>query len=121
MRIKHGVLNVFLAAAAAVVIGHAEAARADGPERTIRVTAKRFEYAPREIVLNKGEAVVIELTTLDRKHGFSVPALGIDVIVVPGHPTRVRIVPTQAGSFPFHCSAFCGSGHDDMVGTLIVR
>jgi cytochrome c oxidase subunit 2 len=121
MKIRHGWMKLMGVAAACALLGHPGTARAEAGERTIRVTAKRFEYAPREIVVKRGEPVVIELTSLDRKHGFSMPELGIDVVVAPGHPAQVRIVPAKAGTFSFHCSVFCGSGHEDMTGTLVVR
>ncbi len=89
-------------------------------ERVIHVTAKKFEFNPATIELRVGGPVVIELTSLDRKHGFKCPGLGIDEVIVPGQPTRVRIVPDKVGTFPFHCSVFCGSGHEDMVGEIVV-
>jgi cytochrome c oxidase subunit 2 len=92
-----------------------------GKENVIHVTARRFEYHPSEIVLKKSVPVVIELTSLDRKHGFKVPGLGIDEVVTPDKPTRIRIVPDKTGTFPFRCSVFCGSGHEDMTGMIVVR
>jgi cytochrome c oxidase subunit 2 len=32
----------------------------------------------------------------------------------------VRFTPDKVGRFNFHCDLFCGSGHEDMMGTLIV-
>ena len=65
--------------------------------------------------------VVLELTTLDRKHGFQVSDLNIDENIEPGRVTRVRIVPGQTGTFLFHCDVFCGSGHEDMAGEIVVK
>jgi cytochrome c oxidase subunit 2 len=90
------------------------------PERVIAITAKRFEFAPATIELKVGVPVILELSTLDRKHGFAAPDLHIDVVIVPGKPTRVRVVPDKAGTFAFHCSVFCGSGHEDMGGQIVV-
>ena len=105
----------------ALVLGGAVAsARPPEAERVIQVTARKFEYSPSEITLQRGVAVVLELTSLDREHGFKLPALGIDTKIEPGQVTRVRIVPTQTGHFTFACDVFCGSGHDDMSGELVV-
>ena len=90
-------------------------------EKVIRVTAEKFKFIPAVIDLKLGEPVVLELTTLDRKHGFQVPDLNIDETIEPGKPTLVRIVPAKAGTFHFHCSIFCGSGHEDMAGEIVVR
>lgn len=86
----------------------------------IRMTAKKFEYSPNEITVKKGVPVVLEITSLDRDHGFKLRAFGVRADVKPGAVTRVRIVPNKTGRFPFECDVFCGSGHEDMGGELIV-
>ena len=91
------------------------------PERVIQVTAEKFKFTPAVVELKVGEAVVIELTSLDRKHGFQIPDLKIDENIEPGKVTRVRIVPVKAGTFEFHCDVFCGSGHEEMTGEIVVK
>lgn len=90
-------------------------------EPTIKVTAKKFEFSPETIKLKKGVAVTLELTSLDRKHGFSVPELGIRVDIKPHETTRVRILPDKPGTFAFHCDVFCGDGHEGMSGQIVVE
>nr|WP_272881532.1 cupredoxin domain-containing protein [Fundidesulfovibrio soli] len=99
----------------------ASPAWAQGTEEVVRITAKRFDFAPAEIVLTKGRPVVLELTSADRLHGFKCPALGIRVDVEPGKVTRVPLTPDKAGSFPFVCDVFCGEGHDEMSGVIVVK
>jgi cytochrome c oxidase subunit II len=65
--------------------------------------------------------VVLELTTLDRRHGFKSTLLGLRADIIPGQTARIRLVPKQAGTFAFHCDVFCGSGHEDMSGTIVVE
>ena len=89
-------------------------------EVVIKVTAKKFEYKPNVITLKKGVPAVIELTSLDRKHGFNCPGLHVRADIIPGKVSRVRITPGKAGKYEFHCDLFCGSGHEDMTGTIIV-
>lgn len=89
-------------------------------EQVIKVTAKKFEYSPKEITLKKGVPVVLEFTSLDRMHGFSCPGLGIRSDIPPEKVTRLQFVPQKAGTFPFHCDVFCGTGHGGMTGTIIV-
>src|SRR5512136_2488421 len=87
---------------------------ADQTELTIKVTAQKFEYSPKEITLKKGVPVVLELTSLDRLHGFACPDLHVRSDIKPGQASRVRILPEKAGKFGFHCDVFCGSGHEQM-------
>jgi cytochrome c oxidase subunit II len=89
-------------------------------EQVIHMTAKKFEYSPNEITVKKGVPVVLEITSLDRDHGFKIPEFGVRADIKSGATTRVRIVPNKTGRFPFHCDVFCGSGHEDMSGELIV-
>jgi cytochrome c oxidase subunit 2 len=89
-------------------------------EQVIQITAKRFEYSPKEITVKKGVPVVLEFTSLDRLHGFNCPGLGIRMDIRPGKANRLRFVPEKVGTFPFHCDNFCGSGHEGMKGTIIV-
>lgn len=90
-------------------------------ERTVHVTARKFTYLPDEITLKRGEPVILEFTTEDVLMGFNVPELGLRARIVPGQVTRLRFIPQKAGTFPFHCDIFCGSGHEDMTGTIVVQ
>ena len=88
--------------------------------RVIKVTAKKFEFKPSVITVKKGELVELELTTSDRRHGFDAPELNIHAEIKPGAPTKVQFKPDKAGHFPFHCSVFCGDGHEEMTGEIVV-
>ncbi len=89
-------------------------------ERVIHITAKKFEFSPDSITLKKGEPVVFEISSADRKHGFSLRAFGIRSDVLPGKVSRVRFTPDKTGKFNFSCDVFCGEGHEEMTGTVVV-
>jgi len=91
-------------------------------EQVIKITAKKFEYSPNEIRIKKGVPVILEFTSLDRVHGFTIPSLGgIRATIEPGKVTRVPILVPKAGTYNFHCDLFCGEGHEGMTGQLIVE
>jgi cytochrome c oxidase subunit II len=114
-------LRVAVGVALALSLLAGPGARAeDAAPRVIKIVAKKFNFTPSEIHIKKGEHVVLELTSADRKHGFKVPELGIRVDVQPGTATRVDVTPQKVGKFAFACDIFCGDGHEDMNGTLIV-
>jgi len=100
------------------LLGMAPLARSQ--ERVIKVSAKKFEFNPSEIALKKGEPVVLELTTEDVTMGFAASDFNVDVEIVPGKVTSVRLVPDKVGSFGFICDVFCGDGHEDMGGKIVV-
>jgi cytochrome c oxidase subunit 2 len=89
-------------------------------EKVIRIVARKFEFIPAELTLEKGVPVVIELTTEDVTMGFSAPDFKVDVEIVPGKAVRARLVPDKAGTFEFTCDVFCGDGHEDMGGRIHV-
>ena len=94
----------------------------DQAGQVIKIKAKKFEYSPNEIRIKKGVPVILEFTSLDRVHGFTVPGLGgIRATIEPGKVTRVRIVAPKTGTYEFHCDIFCGDGHEDMNGTIVVE
>ena len=94
---------------------------ADQNEPVIKITAKKFEYSPNSIKIKKGIPVIFELTSLDRLHGFNCPKLGVRTNIEPGKVSRVRILAQKAGVYEFHCDVFCGSGHEEMTGKIIVE
>lgn len=90
-------------------------------ERVIKIVAQRFSYSPGEIVLKKGRPAVLEFTSLDFMHGFKIPDLNVRADLPPGKITRVRITPEKEGVYDFLCDNFCGAGHEEMSGRIVVR
>lgn len=89
-------------------------------EQVIHITAKKFEYSPSEITIKKSVPVVLELTSLDRVHGFRLVDFGIRADIKPGEVARVRLVPQQTGRFPFACDVFCGVNHEEISAEIVV-
>ena len=86
----------------------------------VTITAHRFAYEPNLITVKKGQPVTIEITSSDRLHGFVLAAFGIRLDASPDGKNRVTFTPQQTGTFLFHCDIFCGDGHEDMEGHLVV-
>ena len=90
-------------------------------EPAISIEARKFRFAPNLIELKAGEAVVLELSALDFAHGFSIPDWKMRTDLVVGKVVRMRLKPEHAGQFAFLCDNFCGSGHEEMNGSIIVK
>ena len=95
--------------------------RAAEEPKVIAITAKRFEFSPKEITLKLGETVKLQLTSEDVTHGFFAKPLGIDEVIVPGKTTEVVVTPKVAGRYTTICDHFCGSGHGGMKMTIVVE
>jgi len=118
---KRGRVPAAIAAGLLIVGLAALAARsAASDEQQVSMMAMKFDYWPDTVTVKRGIPVVLELTALDRIHGFSAPGLGLRTDITPGPPTILRFTPEKAGVYNLHCDNFCGDGHEDMVGRIIV-
>ena len=109
-----------LLAAPLLLVSGAMLARATKP-RVIKIEARKFRFSPNVIELKKGEEVVLELTAVDFPHGFSLPDFKLRADLIMDTPVRVTLKPEQVGQFGFLCDNFCGSGHEEMAGTIVVK
>jgi cytochrome c oxidase subunit 2 len=89
--------------------------------QVVKVVAQRFHYTPGEIRVKAGRPVVLEFTSLDFVHGFSMPDLKLRADLPPGVVTRVPLAAQKPGVYEFLCDNFCGDGHETMHGRMIVE
>jgi cytochrome c oxidase subunit 2 len=83
----------------------------------INVNAKDFEYDKKVITVKKGDKVKITLHSDDGGHGLAIPAYNVNI---QGNGSA-EFTANKSGTFEFHCSVMCGSGHSNMTGKLIVQ
>lgn len=88
--------------------------------RVVKVAARRFAFIPDTIVVKAGEPVRLEVTSTDVTHGIDLEGMQIDVVLPPNQPQHIEFTPEKPGTYHFHCSVYCGPGHQDMHGELIV-
>jgi cytochrome c oxidase subunit 2 len=94
---------------------------AQGEPRTIEVMAKRFTFEPSRIEVTEGERVKLVVKSGDGVHGVEIKKFRVDEKVPRGgEPVTIEFVASAAGEFPILCSEYCGDGHEDMKGMLIV-
>ena len=89
--------------------------------RTIEITARKWEFIPNIVQVNQGDMVKLIVTSMDVEHGFALPEFGVNEQLLPQKTVEVQFVADKKGTFSFFCSVFCGDGHGDMRGQLIVR
>ena len=120
---RHGFLGAAgagLSVMATLLASAGPTARAEGP-RVVVITAKRFEFTPKEITLRKGETVKIQLKSEDVTHGFFLRPLGIDTEIPAGQTAEVTVTPHEVGRYRAICDHFCGAGHGGMKVTVVVE
>lgn len=89
--------------------------------RVIEVVAKRFAFEPSRIEVTEGERVRIVVTSADGVHGVEVKKFRLNTSVPRGgEPVTLEFTASATGEFPILCSEYCGDGHEEMKGMLVV-
>jgi cytochrome c oxidase subunit 2 len=68
------------------------------------------------LVLPLNRAVIVQLTSRDVVHGFTLPEMRVKQDAVPGFVSRTWFTPVKTGSWEIGCSQLCGLGHYRMRG-----
>ena len=92
-----------------------------GSIERIDMTARQWSFEPATIKVKKGAKVILNIKSVDVKHGFSLPEFDVKADLEPGRTEKVEFVASKTGRFQFRCSVFCGAGHFGMTGTLVVE
>ena len=102
---------------------HSAAVRslAQGEPRTIEVVAKRFSFEPGRVEVIEGERVKLVVKSGDGVHGIEIKKFKVNKKVPRGgDAVTIEFVASAAGEYPILCSEYCGDGHEDMKGMLVV-
>ena len=120
-----------LAATVAVLALTLGAARAalqtpPAPEPIVfEVVARRFAFEPATIEVTEGDSVRLLVRSADGPHGVEIKEFRVKKAVPrakPGdEPVTIEFVASKAGTFTILCSEYCGDGHKDMTGSLVVQ
>ena len=94
---------------------------AQGEPRVIDVVASRFAFEPARIEVTEGEHIRLVVTSADGVHGVGIKKFRVEKVVPRGGtPVTIDFVASAAGEFPVLCSEYCGKGHEEMKGLLVV-
>jgi cytochrome c oxidase subunit 2 len=109
-------------AVAATTIGDSRPSAQTPEPRIIEITARRFAFEPSAVEATVGEKLRLVVRSADGVHGLEIKKLRIKKeIPRGGEPVTIDVTASTEGNFPILCSEYCGNGHDDMSGMLIVR
>jgi cytochrome c oxidase subunit 2 len=85
----------------------------------VYLLARLWQWYP-VLELEKGQSYRIHLSSADWQHGFSLLPINMNIQVHPGYEMVVTMTPTETGEFGIVCNEFCGIGHHQMAGKIIV-
>ena len=90
--------------------------------KIIEVVARRFAFEPSTIEVTEGDHVRLVVKSGDGVHGVEIKKFKVKKNVPRGgNAVTIDFVANAAGTFPILCSEYCGEGHEDMTGSLVVR
>lgn len=90
------------------------------PDREIRVVATNYSFTPNVITVKKDQKIRLKLYSKEGTHGISVSELNIIEYMPEGEDVTADFIASKVGEFRFACSIYCGNGHGEMTGSIIV-
>jgi heme/copper-type cytochrome/quinol oxidase subunit 2 len=89
-------------------------------ERTIHMGVRQWAWDPALLTVKQGEVVHLIIHNADVRHTLVIPELGIDANI-PEDGAIVTFTATRKGTFDFLCGTYCGVGHAEMHGRLVIE
>ena len=116
------ILMLSACTAATFAIGDRPSSAQTAEPRVVPIVARRFAFEPSQIEAAVGERLRLVITSADGVHGVEIKKFKIKKEVPRGgEAVTIEFTATTEGTFPILCSEYCGNGHNDMTGMLIVR
>jgi len=89
--------------------------------KEITIVAKECAFEPDTIEIEKGDTLVLKVSSKDYPAGFKMISFGIDEYVSPKKDVIVKIHADTAGEFDFFSNVPCKKGNSKMRGKVIVK
>jgi cytochrome c oxidase subunit II len=90
------------------------------PGSDIYLQASMWRWHP-ILKLKQGQTYRLHVSSTDLQHGLSLLPLNLNFQVLPGYDHVITMTPTTTGTFALVCNEFCGIGHHQMTGKVIVE
>jgi cytochrome c oxidase subunit 2 len=84
------------------------------------VVAQQFIFRPNPIRVPADSSVTFYITSPDVIHGFEVVGTNVNTMVIPGQVATITVEFDEPAEYGLLCNEYCGSGHHDMAGKLVV-
>lgn len=86
----------------------------------VYMVAKMWAFDPGEIIVPPGSTIDFYLTSADVVHGFHIERKAVNIMAVPGSVNKVTVTFPDYGTYKIVCHEYCGVGHHNMLGKIIV-
>ncbi|WP_123040574.1 cytochrome c oxidase subunit II [Cohnella candidum] len=85
------------------------------------IVAYAFGYEPQKLEVPAGSTVDFMVTTSDVVHGFSIVGTNVNMMIEPGEISHISHTFDEPGEYLIICNEYCGTGHEYMKTTIVVK
>ena len=85
------------------------------------IVARAWSYSPAVIEVPVGAKVNFKIASVDVVHGILVHGTTVNLTIIPGQVSEATGHFDEAGEFLYVCHEYCGIGHHNMAGRVIVQ
>lgn len=93
----------------------------DSSTYQVFLVAKMWSFEPEKIYIPVGSDVDFYITSLDVVHGFNMAEKNINLMAVYGGVGKTTVHFDKPGVYHIVCHEYCGIGHQNMHGEVIVN
>ncbi len=93
-----------------------------GPNQyDVVIIGQAWRFHPMEIRVPVGAELNFIATTFDVIHGFHIEGTRVNMMLIPGQISRLTYRFRKPGEYLIICHEYCGAGHHNMYGKIIVE
>ena len=89
--------------------------------KIFEINAENYRFNPENIMVNKGDKVIIKAIAVDKDHGIGIKAFNIKNPLPKGELKAIEFTANKKGEYSIICTKLCGWKHFWMKGKLIVE
>lgn len=87
----------------------------------VYAVAQMWQFQPSEIYIPVGSEVDFYVTSKDVVHGFNISEKNVNLMAVYGNIIKSTVKFDKPGVYKITCHEYCGVGHQNMQGQVIVN
>lgn len=92
-----------------------------GPQQfDVYMVSRMWFFDPGEIRVPPGADIALYLSALDVTHGVYIEGTNVNLMAVPGAVNFARFRLDREGEYRVFCHEYCGLGHQNMAGKIVV-
>ncbi|MEM7130306.1 MAG: cytochrome c oxidase subunit II [Chloroflexota bacterium] len=85
------------------------------------IRSQIWAFTPSQIRIPAGANITFYVTSQDVQHGFKIAKTNINMMVLPGQISKLTTRFDEPGTYNIICHEYCGIGHHNMYGQIIVE